>query len=409
MTVGSLLGRGARRRTEGADRGRLRGEARLGGPTDSDRIVIVISTILGVGYLVYAGVSLPVMIEEAAGVVAGWYPAFCIVVVFAPGLALFGVRWARRPAVVGSAVALACPAATLVAAAVWVLAGTGDSVDPAVWMLDFAGLPAVAVAVARPMREALVALVMCKAAAVAVALAHSPTTDVGAMMREGAFGMLFTSAFVYITAMVVRAGSALDSSRCEAADLTAVGVRNAELARIDGLIHDHVISTLVAVTADPADPRVVEAAQAALARLDALAADDGDDEVIAETELVARIRTAVDPSVATVVDVSRDLDGCYPVAVGRSLAEAVGEAVRNSRIHAGEHAECVVAIEVTGDRVAVTVADDGVGFDPSTVAIDRLGLALSVRRRMGSLEGGRAHVRSSPGRGTTVELEWIRP
>lgn len=377
---------------------------------EHDRILVVISTINAVAYLVYAFVTLPVMVTEADGVVARWYPAVGTVLVFGPGLALIGVRWASDPQRPALLTGIACPLGAVAGAAVWATAGVADAGEPAVWMLDFAGLPAVAVAAVRPMREALAVLVVCKASAAYVAVAHCPGADVGAMAGEAVFGVLFTSLFVYVTAMVVRAGASLDESRSETADLVAASVRNAELARFDGLIHDHVISTLVAVADDPHDPRVVDLATSALTRLDALA-DVGDaaDEQVSAVELVGRVRAAIVPAVEAAVRVDPDNAREFPSSMVRAVSEAVAEAVRNARLHAGAGADIVMAIDVSDDRVSVVVADDGVGFDPDAVANDRLGLRLSVRQRMGSVDGGRSRIRSAPGEGTTVEVEWIRP
>jgi signal transduction histidine kinase len=53
--------------------------------------------------------------------------------------------------------------------------------------------------------------------------------------------------------------------------------------------------------------------------------------------------------------------------------------------------------------IEVVVADEGVGFDPTTVGAHRFGLALSVHDRMDAA-GGYAVVESAPGRGTVVRL-----
>lgn len=376
--------------------------------TEHDRIIVVMSTIVAVGYVVYLFVTLPAMLVEADGVVADWYRVVGPFLGFGPGLALVAVRSVRSPQRVALIVAAACPTGVVAAAAVWSLAGVGDSAEPAVWMLDFVGLAAVALAMVRPVREALVALIVCKSAAAYAAVVHCSASEAGPMAREAMFGILFTSAFVYVTSMVVRAGASLDASRSTAADLTAVSVRNAELARFDGLIHDHVISTLVAVYAAPRDRRVADLATSALARLDELADDHHADECISAAELIARIRTGIDPTVETVVRSNDDDEAVFDSSTARALTEAVAEAVRNSRMHAGPDADVMVAIDVVDGGVSVVVADDGVGFDPGVVANDRLGLRTSVRHRMGSVDGGWSRVVSTPGRGTTVEVGWVR-
>lgn len=368
------------------------------------------STFIGVGYIVYALITVPMMVAQAA-TVASWYPPVGVALVFGPGLMLLGARVVDEPVRWITGWALACPVGVVLGAALWGALRVGTSPDPAIWMLDFAGLAAVAAALVSSIPKTLPVIVLVKSAAAYVAVAHQDPRDVPEMAREALFGILFTSLFVCAAVMVVRTGTDLDRSRSAAAAVVEAHLRNAELARFDGLIHDHVISTLVAAGSNPGDPRVADLAASALSRLDALAGDPApEDEQVTDRELVARVRAVIDPGIDTVVTAVDDSSGLlFPAVVVRALAEAAGEAVRNSATHAGPGAERAVLITVGAERVAVAVVDDGIGFDPDAVAVDRLGLALSVRRRMNVLAGGRADVQSAPGAGTVVEVSWSRP
>jgi signal transduction histidine kinase len=70
----------------------------------------------------------------------------------------------------------------------------------------------------------------------------------------------------------------------------------------------------------------------------------------------------------------------------------------------------VIAITVAlpaADRILVTVADTGAGFDPRQ---PRAGVGVaSVRQRVEALPHGRFSVASAPGQGTRVTLEWSLP
>jgi hypothetical protein len=109
-----------------------------------------------------------------------------------------------------------------------------------------------------------------------------------------------------------------------------------------------------------------------------------------------------------IVDVHLELPRGEPVPVpppvGVAIEGAVGEALENVRRHAGTDRAVVRLVESPG-RVVVTVSDSGAGFDLAAVPASRHGLVLSVRERM-ARAGGRAEVRSAPGIGTVVELEW---
>ncbi|MFB7516000.1 MacS family sensor histidine kinase [Streptomyces sp. NPDC056144] len=97
-----------------------------------------------------------------------------------------------------------------------------------------------------------------------------------------------------------------------------------------------------------------------------------------------------------------------PGPAARELANAVGAALDNVRVHAGEDAQAWILIEDWPDEVVVTVRDDGPGIPEGRLAEaageGRMGVALSIRGRLRDL-GGTAELISVPGQGTEVELK----
>ncbi|MET9731504.1 DUF5931 domain-containing protein [Streptomyces sp. NPDC006458] len=95
-------------------------------------------------------------------------------------------------------------------------------------------------------------------------------------------------------------------------------------------------------------------------------------------------------------------------AAARELAAAVGAALDNVRVHAGEDARAWILVEDWPDEVIVTVRDDGPGIPEGRLAQaegeGRMGVALSIRGRLRDL-GGTAELISIPGQGTEVELK----
>lgn len=100
-----------------------------------------------------------------------------------------------------------------------------------------------------------------------------------------------------------------------------------------------------------------------------------------------------------------------PVLVDSAVAEeffaAVCNALDNAEVHAGSGAHTYVLLEDLGDRVTVTVRDDGVGIPDGrlaeAVAQGRVGIAKSIVGRINWL-GGRAELSTGPGSGTEWEL-----
>jgi signal transduction histidine kinase len=102
----------------------------------------------------------------------------------------------------------------------------------------------------------------------------------------------------------------------------------------------------------------------------------------------------------------------HPVTLGDAVVEELTSVVRacldNTARHAGPDAPAWVLVEELGDRVVVTVRDEGPGIRDGRLeaarAEGRLGVAESIRGRMAELGGG-AVLTTAPGHGTEWELE----
>ncbi len=89
------------------------------------------------------------------------------------------------------------------------------------------------------------------------------------------------------------------------------------------------------------------------------------------------------------------------------LIRAAEEAVRNSVSHADANT-VKVRLDVRDHRVELTIDDDGRGFDPAQFSAgngDRNFLGLRTLTRLAADAGGALHVRSSPNRGTRLQLD----
>ena len=82
------------------------------------------------------------------------------------------------------------------------------------------------------------------------------------------------------------------------------------------------------------------------------------------------------------------------------------EAVRNTLRHAGAK-RLTVQVRSVDDRLSLVVADDGIGFVPRTGS-GGAGIGLRSLRDLIKEAGGRLEVRSTPGAGTTVQLDVAR-
>lgn len=175
------------------------------------------------------------------------------------------------------------------------------------------------------------------------------------------------------------------------------------------LVHDELLSVFSAamVLSGPAPVAVRAEAREALVLLERAASTDGADDRPRTTrealaELVALVQ-AIDAECAVRAESG---PGAVPSAVVDRVGRAAAEALRNSVRHAGPGTARSVELRVYPELVRFVVRDDGAGFDPDGVDPARLGVRQSILGRMRALDGGRAELRSAPGSGTEVLVEW---
>lgn len=120
--------------------------------------------------------------------------------------------------------------------------------------------------------------------------------------------------------------------------------------------------------------------------------------LVAALEALARQTREV---AAVEVRVRADVETPPPPPVAATLYRVAQEAVRNAVRHA---AASLVRVEVAADArgAALTVIDDGRGFDVAAAEGSRRGLGLFGMRERVGLVGGRLRVASHPERGTEV-------
>jgi two-component system NarL family sensor kinase len=90
-----------------------------------------------------------------------------------------------------------------------------------------------------------------------------------------------------------------------------------------------------------------------------------------------------------------------PADVSENVYRILQEALTNVSRHA-RTSEVSVRLNVASGRVALTVEDTGVGFDPLTVDANRLGI-LGMRERA-ELLGGTFTLKAEPGKGTQIHV-----
>ena len=318
----------------------------------------------------------------------------CVVVALRPDLR--GSRW----------VPLGCTALALLG-----LAKVNADTGLVGWWkaMELATMLALAACIALPLMAATASIVAVLALAgtllARATFASSILASSAAMVSAGARLLVAAIAVLLGSALLRRASAATDrlllqqSGQREQLDSEERRRRTDRQAR--RFLHDSGMNSLEAIN------RGVPAA--AVTALRERCATDADRWLRATAapadDAAAAFRPALQEAQLRGLDVTTEfsVEGALPdVALG-ALAEASGEALRNSAKHS--HAEtAALQVTVAQGTATVEISDDGGGFDPTTRA-SGFGLDGSIRRRMADA-GGAATIESSPGGGTTVTLTW---
>ncbi|MCZ4536204.1 ATP-binding protein [Gordonia terrae] len=400
---------------------------------DLDRVRRVGARFLGLGFIGYPVVS-AASILASAPLTDAWWPPLSILLSVGPGILVIAATF--RPGTAWlTPLALTTWAGYILGLGLWFVAWNGTTLtnpdDSAQWMVAFCGMPSMVLMLVRPRLAVAGLLVSSTLAHISQQLGRFGEVTSDAPV-EILWSLVFTGVFLAVVLVATRTGRELDETREEtyrtAANVAAASAREVEKERFDAIVHDRVIASLLAVRPGRPDERLAAQAASALDEL-ARVPGPGDADTVTDVEVVRRIRLAAadiserfdvevvggrnaddqDPGDQDGVEVRRAEPASYPVEVLDAVVEAMSESLRNVLRHAGDDAECAVIVQLASDALSMAVVDDGVGFDPESVAVGRLGIAVSIRGRLARLPGGHALVHSRAGRGTTVQIRWERP
>jgi signal transduction histidine kinase len=181
-----------------------------------------------------------------------------------------------------------------------------------------------------------------------------------------------------------------------------------EKSRLDALIHDKVLTTLLlASKAETAGERHAAAGLAvtAVTRLNEAQRSAPAGPVSGSSFFAAleKIAIAEEPELTCS---KTDLNSVeIPDEVATAFTEAMLQAIMNSQQHAGASAKRELHLKAHRNGMKIVIRDNGRGFRMSRVPKNRLGVRISIIERV-QLVGGRAFIDSRPGAGASIILEW---
>jgi len=208
-----------------------------------------------------------------------------------------------------------------------------------------------------------------------------------------------------------RADEANSIAIASAIEQAQIDAAERERQRIDALVHDRVLNTLiVAANAKTQDEHlsVANAAVDAIASLESAVSDQELNSRVTALGLYRSLRKAAlrASSDVEVEVLSAGLDQ-IPAEIAQAITQAALQAIDNAIRHSRAESIQVRLGSPSFNGLVVEVRDNGKGFNPDRLPKDRLGISTSIKARM-ELIGGEAEVASSPGHGTTVTLRWAK-
>jgi hypothetical protein len=392
------------------------------GQAGTERLTRVVYLVMGVSALVFGALSLESFLAQASAS-RFWVSLTLWLILFGLPAAL-GVLspWAALPVL--RVIAVTEGLAFLLVLGLWLAfrahpLPVGADIP---WVLTFTGIPTICVAiVARPVVAWGYTVLVCTLSGVLRTATSAGENAALTGIEDGLYSLLLLSVVVGLLMATRRSAARVTSSasieRDAFARRAARVARKQERLMIDALVHDSVISTLLTAGSGRVATDVVsQQALKTLAQLDALRAPQPPHDVpCSELERFLRQLTAdLAPGAAFRTQLDDD-NGTLPASVVAALLGAASEALRNSVANAGgADATAVnrtvvnrtVELHAAAAEARVIVRDDGVGFEPTDVPAERLGIARSIIGRMEMITGGAADVQSRPGAGTEVTLVW---
>jgi two-component sensor histidine kinase len=385
----------------------------------SDRVVRILVLSIGIGSVLFSVLGVPGIIEQHNYLNPVF--SFAMIVVFCGLPPVMALMAFSAPVVVLRGLAAALALSALVFLALWVpLMSEPDAMvgGGLPWIVNTIAVATSAAAIALPFVGAWVYALVATAVSGVVRYITFGSPDASQAIQDSIMIFLLSGFLMALMQLTLRAGRDQDAAAAVELEAAAISGQQAALerrrSRYNAATRDEVVAALELASRNTPETRE-RARDSAVLTLRKLETGEAMAPLLMTMpldELDRNLRTAA-VAAGLSYAFSRSADDSeleVPIEVGDALVGALTEAMENSNRHGNHRGLRTTVRSVRATRlergVQVVVRDDGPGFNPNRIGVDRLGMRLNILERMSAQAGASANIDSAPGRGTTVTLEW---
>jgi signal transduction histidine kinase len=241
-----------------------------------------------------------------------------------------------------------------------------------------------------------------------------PTVGLGRLeaLLDGSYLLVFTLAIIGLVALVREGFASVDEANSDAIQSALTQARTdaveRERQRLDALVHDQVLHTLILASRADTPSAQESAAKSASHAIESLmqAKNDSYESEVTSLGLFKALEKAAEKLDDRITTRSTGASaGKLDPEAAQALTEASLQAIDNAIQHSKANSIELTLEALEGGGLCFTVSDDGSGFRIDRVSRNRIGISTSIRARVESV-GGLVELESTPGSGTKVVMRW---
>jgi signal transduction histidine kinase len=223
------------------------------------------------------------------------------------------------------------------------------------------------------------------------------------------FGGTILGLFILVRDSVKKVDLANSAVIQAAVAQASVDATERERQRIDALVHDRVLNTLLLAAKAKTKDEEQSAAKLAKEAISSLRLAEREPDVSSTVSQLGlfralkRVAEQMNPSIE--VEIQSGGAEAIPQQVAQALTEATIQAIDNALRHSKARKIELVLQSIDERGVSIKLRDDGVGFRIDRIPRDRIGVRTSIFARLEAV-AGKASVVTGLGEGTEISLEW---